>query len=75
MSWKYFLVNNLNLKIDYKIFYFNQFFNKIFLQETNIENIFRKYFMEINIKKYEKYFLEKYFLWNKQILNDNSKEN
>jgi hypothetical protein len=49
MSLKYFSINKLILKVDYKIFFINQFFCKIFqgkhIQE-NLKNISINYFMQ-----------------------------
>ena len=42
MSWKYFLGNELNLKIDYIIFYINQFFYKMFYEKQRNEFFFLK---------------------------------
>jgi hypothetical protein len=42
MSWKYFLANELNLKIDYIIFYIDQFFYKMFYEKQRNEFFFLK---------------------------------
>jgi hypothetical protein len=40
MSWKYFLANKLNLKINYIIFYIDQFFYKMFYEKQRNEFFF-----------------------------------
>jgi len=67
MSLKYFLANELSLKVNYKIFYIDQFFCKIFYKKTNI----RKYFSKNKTEKSEKYYHVRYFLFfvKKKILN------
>jgi len=59
MSWKYFPINELSLKIDCKIFFIHQFFFVKYLWETNRKTFFGGYFSKTNTGKY-KHFPVKY---------------